>query len=176
MIIIKKYSNRRLYDTSTSSYVNLSQIADRIRQGHRIKVVDAKEGGDLTQQVLLQVLLEHQGGLEMLPTGLLHRIIRATNDNPLQRMAVTQLAAGMHLLDQQLAGFERQAGWTVDEPAPPETPPEPAPRPSRAASRSTRAAPAPEPEASLDDTPADDGEMDDLRARLAALEERLAGR
>lgn len=166
MIIIKKYSNRRLYDTSTSSYVNLTQIADRIRQGHRIKVVDAKEGEDLTQQVLLQVLLEHQGGLEMLPVGLLHRIIRATNDNPLQRMALKQLAAGMNLLDQQLGAFERQAGWTVDEPPPP----------GDASGPARTAAPERDEPDEDDDREANDAEMDDLRARLAALEQRLSGK
>lgn len=160
MIIIKKYSNRRLYDTSSSSYVNLQQIADRIRQGQRIKVIDAKEGEDLTQQVLLQVLLEQQGSIDLLPVGLLHRIIRSTNDHPLQRIAMKQLSAGMQMLDQQLATFERQAGWTADEPPPPEG----APR-----SHAPPPATAPPPEA-----PDEADGMDALRARLAALEARLS--
>lgn len=171
MILIKKYSNRRLYDTSTSAYVNLQQIADRIREGHRIQVVDVKHGTDLTQQVLLQVLLEHQGGVELLPAGLLHRIIRSTSDNPLQRLALQQLASGMKLLDQQLSAFETQTGW-ASEPAPkaPQTAPSPADAPVQepdATAPSPAASPTPA-------APEADSELDDLRSRLAALESRLS--
>jgi polyhydroxyalkanoate synthesis repressor PhaR len=170
MILIKKYSNRRLYDTTASAYVNLQQIAQRIREGHRIKVVDVKEGDDLTQQVLLQILLEHQGGIELLPAGLLHRIIRSTSDNPMQRLALQQLASGMSLLDQQLSAFEKQTGWTAgEEPHPPEpSPAEPvrATAPPVAADRSQVPSPDRPPKGT-------DPELDALRARLAALENRL---
>ncbi|MCA9490992.1 MAG: hypothetical protein KC621_13780, partial [Myxococcales bacterium] len=117
-----------------------------------------------------------QGGLDLLPVGLLHRIIRASSDNPLQRMALKQLSAGMQLLDQQLAAFERQSGWTVEEPAPPDAPaaapPSPAPPPTRERPTARKAASAPPPPPDDEDG---DGEMDDLRARLAALERRLSG-
>lgn len=166
MIMIKKYSNRRLYDTSASAYVNLQQIADRIREGNRIQVVDVKHGTDLTQQILLQILLEHQGGVELLPAGLLHRIIRSTSDNPLQRLALQQLASGMKLLDQQLSAFETQTGWTPEEAPPmaadaPDLEPEPESSPPPA-----KTAAVPDPHA--------DPELDDLRSRLAALESRLS--
>jgi polyhydroxyalkanoate synthesis repressor PhaR len=183
MIVIKKYSNRRLYDTSSSAYVNLQQIADRIREGHRIKVVDAKEGDDLTQQILLQILLELQGTKEMLPNGLLHRMIRSTTDHPVQRLAMTQMATGLQLLDQQLAAFEGQAGWakaptpTAKAPTEAKPPPEPdAPpeeKPPPASKKRARARPTPA--QSESPAAAADGELDDLRARLAALEQRLTG-
>lgn len=174
MIVIKKYSNRRLYDTSTSQYVNLQQIADMIRSGSRIKVLDAKDGEDLTQQVLVQILLEVQGSMELLPVGLLHRMIRVTSDHPIQRMLLGQMSAGLSLLDQQMEMFERQSGWTRTEPAPPDRKPpapEPEPEPPPPPRKAARA-PEPEPEPG---TPKEavDAELDDLRARLAALESRL---
>ncbi len=184
MIVIKKYSNRRLYDTSSSAYVNLHQIADKIREGHRIKVVDAKEGDDLTQQILLQILLEIQGTQELLPNGLLHRMIRTTNENPMQRLVLSQLATGLQLLEQQLAAFDTQAGWTRQEPAPPfpDDPPAEDPPPksrSRSAPKKkgpTSKTPPPSPPdgASNASGKDDGGELDDLRARLAALEKRLS--
>ncbi|MEZ4320247.1 MAG: polyhydroxyalkanoate synthesis regulator DNA-binding domain-containing protein [Myxococcota bacterium] len=186
MIIIKKYGNRRLYDTTSSAYVNLQQIADRIREGHRIQVIDAKEGDDLTQQTLLQILLELQGTKLLLPPGLLHRMIRSTTDNPVQRMAMTQLATGLQMLDQQLEAFEGQTGWIRPDHPPPVAKPEPTPQ----SSRKRRPPPPPDPvDDDLDDDDGleedddapdtaskVDGELDDLRARLAALEKRLTGK
>lgn len=178
MIVIKKYSNRRLYDTNSSAYVNLHQIADKIREGHRIKVVDAKEGDDLTQQILLQILLEIQGTQELLPNGLLHRMIRTTNENPMQRLVLSQLATGLQLLEQQLAAFDTQAGWSKQEPAPPfpEEPPteEPAPKPKKRGASSKSPPPEPAPKPAPDTSNEGGGELDDLRARLAALEKRLS--
>lgn len=172
MIVIKKYSNRRLYDTSTSQYVNLQQIAEMIRAGSRIKVLDAKDGEDLTQQVLVQILLEVQGSMELLPVGLLHRMIRVTSDHPIQRLLLGQMSAGLSLLDQQMEMFERQSGWTRTEPAPPERrAPEPEPEPPQAPKKAVRP-PEPEPEPPPAKEPVD-AELDDLRARLAALESRL---
>jgi polyhydroxyalkanoate synthesis repressor PhaR len=170
VIVIKKYSNRRLYDTSGSQYVNLQQIADLIRAGQRIKVLDAKDGEDLTSQVLLQILLEVQGGMDLLPAGLLHRLIRNSTDHPVQRMLLGQMSAGLSLLDQQLEAFERQSGWTRTEAPPPERP---------AAEKPSRAPEPPPPEEDPEPQPERpgaprDGELDDLRARLAALESRLA--
>jgi len=57
-LLIKKYSNRRLYDTEQSAYVSLGDLADRIREGRRVKVVDAQTEADVTAYVLTQILLE----------------------------------------------------------------------------------------------------------------------
>lgn len=57
-VVIKKYGNRRLYDTSTSRYVNLDEIATMIRQGADVQVLDAKTGEDLTRVTLTQVIVE----------------------------------------------------------------------------------------------------------------------
>ncbi len=75
--LITKYPNRRLYDTETSRYITLEELAALIQEGVKIKVQDAREGTDLTRQVLTQVLLEEQERLDMLPVELLHLIIRA---------------------------------------------------------------------------------------------------
>ncbi|WP_168210447.1 polyhydroxyalkanoate synthesis regulator DNA-binding domain-containing protein [Persicimonas caeni] len=81
MITIKKYSNRRLYDTSQSSYITLEDLADKIRQGNDVRVVDAKSDEDLTQQVLAQIILESRGAAKLLPVPLLMRLIRMGEDN-----------------------------------------------------------------------------------------------
>lgn len=81
MITIKKYSNRRLYDTSQSSYITLEDLAEKIRQGDDVRVVDAKTDRDLTQQVLAQIILESRGAAKLLPVPLLMRLIRMGEDN-----------------------------------------------------------------------------------------------
>ncbi len=75
-ILIKKYANRRLYDTRQSRYITLDELAQIVRGGTDVSVIDAKSGNDLTRQVLIQVLLEEQDRLDMLPPELLHHVIR----------------------------------------------------------------------------------------------------
>ena len=58
MVIIKKYGNRRLYDSARSRYINLEELAAIIRAGEAVQVVDAKTNEDLTHEVLMQVVLE----------------------------------------------------------------------------------------------------------------------
>ena len=77
LIELKKYANRRLYDTQKSAYVTLGEVADVIREGKTIKAVDAKTKEDVTASVLTQIILEqakHHNTL--LPVPLLHMIIR----------------------------------------------------------------------------------------------------
>ena len=61
-VVIRKYANRRLYDTSASRYVNLEDIAAMIRNGTEVQVIDAKTGQDLTRVTLTQIILEEAGG------------------------------------------------------------------------------------------------------------------
>ena len=75
-VIIKKYANRRLYDTEQSAYVTLEQVAGRIRAGRTIKVIDAASGEDVTGFILNQIILEASKKQAMLPVSLLHLIIR----------------------------------------------------------------------------------------------------
>ena len=81
MVTIKKYSNRRLYDTSISSYITLEELAERIRSGTDVRVVHAKTDEDITQQVLAQIILESRGAAQLLPVPLLMRLIRMGEDH-----------------------------------------------------------------------------------------------
>ena len=77
MIVLKKYANRRLYDTQKSAYVTLSEVAETIRQGQTIKAIDAKTKEDVTAFVLTQIILEKAKNNDaLLPVRLLHMIIR----------------------------------------------------------------------------------------------------
>lgn len=75
-VIIKKYANRRLYDTSTSSYVTLDHLSDLVRREVDFEVVDAKSGEDLTRQVLTQIIFEKENkGEGALPVNFLRKLI-----------------------------------------------------------------------------------------------------
>ncbi|MBM4358646.1 MAG: polyhydroxyalkanoate synthesis repressor PhaR [Deltaproteobacteria bacterium] len=79
-ILVKKYANRRLYDTEASSYVGLEELADKIRRGTDVQVVDAQSGQDLTQSTLTQIILESRGAAKLLPVPLLLQLIRMGDD------------------------------------------------------------------------------------------------
>ena len=75
--IIKKYPNRRLYDTETSTYITLAEVKDLVLQYKDFQVLDAKTGDDLTRAILLQIILEEEsGGVPMFSTDMLANIIR----------------------------------------------------------------------------------------------------
>jgi polyhydroxyalkanoate synthesis repressor PhaR len=75
-VLVKKYSNRRLYDTTESRYITLEELAERVRAGADPRVVDAKTSEDLTQSTLTQVILESRGGAKLLPVPFLTQLIR----------------------------------------------------------------------------------------------------
>jgi len=75
--ILKKYPNRRLYDTHTSAYITLADVKKMVLEGDAFEVRDAKSGDDLTRSILLQVILEEEtGGVPMFSTQMLAQIIR----------------------------------------------------------------------------------------------------
>src|SRR3954464_1041761 len=76
--LIKKYPNRRLYDTKTSSYITLADVKQMVHKQEDFQVVDAKSGEDLTRSILLQIILEEEstGGLPMFSSDLLTQLIR----------------------------------------------------------------------------------------------------
>ena len=75
--IIKKYPNRRLYDTETSAYITLAEVKELVLQYQEFRVQDAKTGEDLTRAILLQIILEEEsGGVPMFSTDMLANIIR----------------------------------------------------------------------------------------------------
>jgi polyhydroxyalkanoate synthesis repressor PhaR len=79
LIVIKKYENRRLYDTSESRYVNLDEVAQMVREGKEVQVLDAKSNEDLTRLVLTQIIVEGaKDKNSALPTDLLRQMIMAS--------------------------------------------------------------------------------------------------
>lgn len=79
-VVIKKYENRRLYDTTNSRYVNLEDVAEMVRKGGEVQVVDAKTNEDLTRTVLTQIIVEETKGRELgLPLELLRQLVLASD-------------------------------------------------------------------------------------------------
>jgi hypothetical protein len=75
-VVVKKYANRRLYNTESSSYITLDNLADMIRLGRDFVVYDAKSGDDITRSVLTQIIVEEEGkGQNLLPTNFLRQLI-----------------------------------------------------------------------------------------------------
>ena len=118
--VIKKYPNRRLYDTEISSYITIEDVRQLIVEGEDFEVRDAKSGDDLTRQVLLQIIAEHeQDGEPMLSTQLLSQLIRFYGDS-LQGFMGNYLERSMQLfLDQQqqfrtqLTSLMGQTPWSM---------------------------------------------------------------
>jgi polyhydroxyalkanoate synthesis repressor PhaR len=77
-LLIKRYASRRLYNTETSDYVTLEDIAGFIRNGREVQIVDLKTGDDLTRQYLLQIIAEHESrGENVLPVNVLNDLVRS---------------------------------------------------------------------------------------------------
>ncbi len=75
-VIVKKYANRRLYNTESSSYITLDNLAEMVRENRDFVVFDAKSGEDITRSVLTQIIVEEEGkGRAMLPTNFLRQLI-----------------------------------------------------------------------------------------------------
>ncbi|TPG13216.1 polyhydroxyalkanoate synthesis repressor PhaR [Sphingomonas oligophenolica] len=95
VVIIKKYANRRLYNTETSSYITLDHLAAMTRAGREFKVVDAKTDADITHNVLTQIIMEEESrGETMLPVNFLRQLISMYGDS-MQTMVPGYLEASM---------------------------------------------------------------------------------
>jgi polyhydroxyalkanoate synthesis repressor PhaR len=95
-VIIKKYANRRLYNTRSSSYITLDHLAKMTREGVEFKVLDAKTGTDITHQILTQIIMEEEasGGEQILPVNFLRQLI-GMYGNSMQAMLPHYLEASM---------------------------------------------------------------------------------
>ena len=94
-VIIKKYANRRLYDTESSSYITLEHLSAMTRAGREFKVVDAKSGDDITHNVLTQIIVEEENrGTTLLPVSFLRQLISMYGDQ-MQAMVPHYLEASM---------------------------------------------------------------------------------
>ena len=183
-VIIKKYANRRLYNTQSSSYITLDHLAKMTREGQDFRVIDAKSGTDITHQILTQIIMDEEAnGEQMLPVNFLRQLI-SMYGNSMQSLVPHYLEASMEnfrtnqlklrkafeesldnnplakLAQQNIAMFQAAAsafmpGMDIPGMEKPEgTAPE-APAASGSASGK--------------------GELDALRAQMAAMQEKLDG-
>jgi polyhydroxyalkanoate synthesis repressor PhaR len=113
-VVVKKYANRRLYNTESSSYITLDNLADMVRKGRDFVVFDAKSGDDITRSVLTQIIVEEEGkGRAMLPTAFLRQLIGFYGDN-LQSLVPKYLEQAMssfaHQQDQMRRTMQQTMG------------------------------------------------------------------
>lgn len=109
-IVIKKYANRRLYNTETSSYVTLDELAKLIKTGEDLTVEDAKTGEDLTRTVLTQIILERENKSDtMLPLSFLRQLICFYGDN-MQSMVPAYLDSTMEILSRHQTQLKQAFG------------------------------------------------------------------
>ena len=181
-IVIKKYANRRLYNTEKSSYVTLDHLAEMVREGQDFVVTDAKSGDDITRSVLTQIIFEEESkGHNMLPTKFLRQLISLYGDS-VQGFVPGYLDASMDaftknqdgLRDQMqgamsgkpaMAGFEALAKKNMewfDSAMRMFTPPTGSP--TEAAEATTETA----------NQEPSDVELGDLKAQLAQMQEQLS--
>jgi polyhydroxyalkanoate synthesis repressor PhaR len=163
-VIIKKYENRRLYDTNRSRYVNLDEVAQLIREGNDVQVVDAITGEDLTRLVLTQIIVEHaKASGSAFPLDVLRQMVlasgKATQDNSVKYMrAVFDLYQNAYrAIAPPLSPFEfmRVPSVSVAPGPEPVRPAEPSSTPMEAKNNEAR-------------------EVKELRRRLAELESMVS--
>lgn len=114
--LIRKYANRRLYDSTASRHVTLADLRELVAAGERIKVLDDKSGDDLTRAVLLQIIADQeQFGAPTLSTELLEMIIRFSS-NPMQAMFSRYLEQGFGALLRQQESLRTEMSKTLGVP------------------------------------------------------------
>jgi len=107
-VIIKKYANRRLYNTDTSTYVTLEDLAEMVRGERDFVVYDAKTGEDLTHAVLTQIIVEQESrGTNLLPIGFLRQLIRFYGDS-MQKLVPSYLEFSLDSLTKQQEQYRRR--------------------------------------------------------------------
>ncbi len=113
---IKKYPNRRLYDTNTSAYITLADVKKLVLQGEDFQVVDAKTGEDLTRSILLQIILEEEaGGAPMFSLNILTQFIRSYG-SAMQGMLGTYLERNLQLFNEIQKRMQEQSQKLYGEP------------------------------------------------------------
>lgn len=104
-VIVKKYANRRLYNTETSSYITLDHLAQMTREGRDFKVIDAKTEEDITHSILTQIIMEEENrGQTMLPVSFLRQLISLYGDS-MQAVVPQYLEASMEAFRRNQAQF-----------------------------------------------------------------------
>jgi polyhydroxyalkanoate synthesis repressor PhaR len=105
VVIIKKYANRRLYNTESSTYITLEHLAEMVRKKREFKVVDAKTGEDITHNVLTQIIMEEEArGTTLLPVNFLRQLIGMYGDS-MQAMVPQYLEASLESFQRNQSQF-----------------------------------------------------------------------
>jgi polyhydroxyalkanoate synthesis repressor PhaR len=118
-VVVKKYANRRLYNTETSTYVTLEDLAAMVRSDRDFVVYDAKSGDDLTHAVLTQIIVEQEGrkdGQTLLPIPFLRQLIRFYDDS-IGRMVPSYLQFSLENLVKEQEKFRSQITSAFSNPA-----------------------------------------------------------
>jgi polyhydroxyalkanoate synthesis repressor PhaR len=112
-VTIKKYANRRLYDTESSTYITLDRLAQMVREGREFEVVDAKSGEDITRQVLTQIIVDEEArGSTMLPINFLKQLI-GLYGNSMQTFVPQYLEAAMDAFQRNQSAARDALGGNV---------------------------------------------------------------
>src|SRR5471032_1999374 len=180
---IKKYANRRLYNTGTSTYVTLEDLASMVKEGEDFLVYDAKTGDDITRSVLAQIIFEQENkaGQNLLPTTFLRQLIRFYGDS-MQMVVPRYLEQSIDMLTREQEKFRKQMTNTFS--GTPFAPLEEHVRRNMemfqqtfsmfkpfVPPRSGNSAPPPEPDKAIE-PPAEDN-IDDLRRQMKDMQDRL---
>jgi polyhydroxyalkanoate synthesis repressor PhaR len=165
-VTIKKYANRRLYDTESSAYITLDRLAEMVREGREFEVVDAKTGEDITRQVLTQIIVDEEArGSTMLPVNFLKQLI-GLYGNSMQGMVPQYLEAAMDAFQRNQTAFQDAFGGKMFADI--------TKRNMQMFEGASRAFTNPSSKARQKaEEPATEGEIDQLRAELAALREKI---
>jgi polyhydroxyalkanoate synthesis repressor PhaR len=179
---IKKYANRRLYNTGTSTYVTLEDLAAMVKDGEDFLVYDAKTGDDITRSVLAQIIFEQENkaGQNLLPTTFLRQLIRFYGDS-MQMVVPKYLEQSIATLTQEQEKFRKQIASTLS--GTPFAPLEEQVRRNMELFQQTfsmfkpfaapRPAATPEPEPDANSEAPKDNNIDDLRQQMKEMQERL---
>ncbi len=113
-VTIKKYANRRLYDTESSAYITLDRLGAMVREGREFEVVDAKTGEEITRQVLTQIIVDEEarGGATMLPVNFLKQLI-GLYGNSMQGMVPQYLEDAMDAFQRNQSAIRDAFGGHV---------------------------------------------------------------
>jgi polyhydroxyalkanoate synthesis repressor PhaR len=169
-VTIKKYANRRLYDTESSAYITLDRLAEMVREGREFEVVDAKTGEDITRQVLTQIIVDEEArGSTMLPVNFLKQLI-GLYGNSMQGMVPQYLEAAMDAFQRNQSAMRDAFGGKVFADIAKRNM-EMFEGASRAFTSSNTAGAKPKAKAAKHEP--DDAELEQLRAELAALRDKV---
>jgi polyhydroxyalkanoate synthesis repressor PhaR len=159
-VIIKKYGNRRLYDTNHSRYINQDEVAEMVQKGHDVQVVDAATGEDLTRLVLTQIIVEHAKEPDSaFPLDILRQMVaacgKATQENTLKytKAVLDMYQSAYRAMTPPLNPFQ-----FIPAPTGPTAPP----TPTESAGRTVR-------------VKKDDNDVDELKQRIEELESLVRG-